>query len=372
MNNEIELYHGSEKSFNEFDVVYISQSLYGWGFNFTTDLDLARDYGHKIYTIEIPDDAKILDFDNNDIKEELFQMFANDIESHGISSDFIDISGTDGSFREFYWILGENYIKLLGLSRIDALKRLTELLKSFGYIGTKRGSIYVIFDKENMKIKNIRNIELQEENFSFSSISKNILKESLSQLVWHFTTLKKYYQMVDSDSIIFSEPFGYDKNINSKYGGNAQYYLSTTRVRDGRIGFSKGKNTRIELNSDYFNDRYKAGPVNYFHKRNDVKNIVNDYFNIKNSATPGTENEDRIFSNEKVITGLTKFINRVDIFLNIENEELPIFKQRYYDIFLMLRDIYNTEMGLKTFIYNEEMEFNRQGKNITDEILKIL
>ena len=364
MNNEVELYHGSDKTFKEFDAVYISQSLYGWGFNFSTNIELAKDYGKKIYTIELPDNAKILDFDNNNIQNELFNKFADDIESHGISKDFINIGKTDGNFKEFYWMLEENYFNLLGLSHVESQKRLTKIVKSFGYIGTKRGSIYVIFDEENMKIKNVRDLEIEENKLDFSSISKKVLNESLSQLVWHFTTLKKYYQMVDSNSIIFSTPYSTDIEINNKYGNGSPYYLSTTRVRDGRIGFSKGKNVRIELNTDFFNGKFKSGAVNFCSfSGNDRNNGLNGNF-VKQ-----TENEDRIFSNKQVITGLTRFITRVDIFIPID---LYDFKSTHYDWYLMLRDIYNTEMGLKTFVYNNEQEFNRQGKNITTELLKLL
>ena len=370
MNNEVELYHGSDKTFKEFDAVYISQSLYGWGFNFSTNIELAKDYGKKIYTIELPDNAKILDFDNNNIQNELFNKFADDIESHGISKDFINIGKTDGNFKEFYWMLEENYFKLLGLSHVESQKRLTKIVKSFGYIGTKRGSIYVIFDEENMKIKNVRNLEIEENKLDFSSISKKVLKESLSQLVWHFTTLKKYYQMVDSDSIILSTPYSNDIEINAKYGNGAPYYLSTTRVRDGRIGFSKGKNVRIELNSDFFNGNFKSKAVNFLynnHKKIDIINSVMGFSKAQNNIKD-TENEDRIFSNKQVITGLTRFITRVDIFLPID---LYDFKSTHYDWYLMLRDIYNTEMGLKTFVYNNEQEFNRQGKNITNKLWQL-
>lgn len=208
--------------------------------------------------------------------------------------------------------------------------------------------------------------KITDKGFKFSSIVNNVLKESLSRLAYHFTSLKKFYQMVDSDSIIFSTAHGTDELINADYGRGAPYYLSTTRVRDGRFGYSSGLNTRIELNSDFFNSRFHSGPVNFFVPDERERN----YHSKQNVGK--AENEDRIFSNVKVLEGLSKCINRVDIYLNIPNEELPLFKQRYYDIYLMLRDIYNTGIGLKTFIYNDEKEFNRQGKNITEIILKML
>ena len=175
MNNEIELFHGSKNEFQEFDMALIHMTMYGWGFSFTTDLDFANDFGDKIYTVELPDDSKFLDFETTDLGEEIFNKFCEDIENHGISKDFIDMSGTDGSFKESFWMMETNYVKLLGLSKEDAMKRLTEIVKSFGFIGSKYKDIYVIFDKENMKIKNIKKIK---ENFSFSNILKKILKEN--------------------------------------------------------------------------------------------------------------------------------------------------------------------------------------------------
>jgi len=178
MNNELTLHHGSNESFNEFDVAYISNTLYGWGFNFTTDIEFASDFGDKIYTIEIPDDANIFDFDNTDLGDEIFEKFSDDIESHGISKDYIDMGHTNGTFREEFWMMQTNYMKLLGLSKNDAMKRLTDILKSFGFIGAKRGDIYVIFDRENFKIKDIKTVSM-DESIKFSKISKRILKEEI-------------------------------------------------------------------------------------------------------------------------------------------------------------------------------------------------
>ena len=67
--NEIELYHGSNSDFKEFNVAKLSTSLYGWGFNFTTDIELAKDFGNINYTIELPDDAKLLNIECTDLDE---------------------------------------------------------------------------------------------------------------------------------------------------------------------------------------------------------------------------------------------------------------------------------------------------------------
>lgn len=370
--NEIELYHGSDANFKEFDAAYIKHSHYGWGFSFSTDIEMASSCGDNIYTIELPDDAKLFNMDENDREEEFYQLFVNDIESNGIDEGFINLGVSTQPGHKFYerfWAMQANYKKLLGLSETDAMKRLTELIKSMGYIGTIHKSVIVLFDKKSFRIKNVQKVE---ESFNFSNAVTKILKESLSQMAYHFTTLKKFYQMVDSDKIVFSEPHGVDVDINDKYGDKAHYYFSTTRIRDGRVGFSKGKNVRIELNTDFFNNTFRANSVNFYGTQNKYKAI----FGLDDGSMSGnnyeTENEDRIYSNVSGITGISRCVNRVDIFLPISNEELPLIKQKYYDIYLILRDIYNSGMGLKTFVYNDEMQFNLQGKNITEEILKFL
>lgn len=177
MDNELKLYHGSTKEFTQFDAKFLSMSLYGWGFNFSTDLGLAMDFGDKIYTIEVPDDAKFLDFENNDMYDEILNKVVGDIESHGISRDYMNldsISQNFNTFKERFWLLQSKYSSLLGLSRAEAMKRLSDIIKSFGYIGTKYKYIYVIFDRDSFKITNIRKIK---ESFSFSNIVEKIIKK---------------------------------------------------------------------------------------------------------------------------------------------------------------------------------------------------
>lgn len=365
----MELYHGSDEDFSVFDAKMIKNSLYGWGFSFSTDTELASDFGDKIYTIEVPDSSKILDFDTDDIFDDIYQKFVEDIESCGIDKEYIDLGNPD-NFLQKFWMLQANYKKLLGVSYSDAMKRLTEIIKSFGYIGTKHADVIVLFDKDDFVVKGVHKVE---ENLNFSKSVSKILKESLSQFAYHFTTLDRYHQMVDKDELIFSKPYGTDVLINIKYGNKAPYYFSTTRVRDGRVGFSDGKDVRIELNTDFFNNKFKARAVNFFGARNiKFQTVFGKNDDFMNGNKYETENEDRIFSSVSSITGISMAINRVDIFLPIENDELPFLKRRYYDIYTILRDIFNTGMGLKTFIYNDAKEFNKQGKNITEDILKIL
>ena len=68
MIDELDLFHGSNDDFSEFDAAYIKTSIYGCGFNFTTDIELASDYGNKIYTIEIPDSSKLFLLNKTTIK----------------------------------------------------------------------------------------------------------------------------------------------------------------------------------------------------------------------------------------------------------------------------------------------------------------
>ena len=368
--NEIELFHGSKNEFQEFDMARISMTMYGWGFNFTTDLDFASDFGNKIYTIELPDDSKFLDFETTDLGDEIFEKFCEDIENHGISKDFIDMSGTDGSFKEAFWMMETNYVKLLGLSKEDAMKRLTNIVKTFGFLGSKYKDIYVIFDKENMKIKNIRKLH---ENFSFSNISKKVINESLSKMAYHFTDLPNLHKMIDTDTIKFSKARGRDRVIGVNYGRGAEYFLSATRVRDSRFGFSPGFNVRIELNTDGFNNKFFSKPISFFQGPNGTS-CKNDYlYNSEYTDSydierqPHVENEDRIYSKVSEVHNIGKYINRIDILLPINNLESYLTSHR--ETCNMLRDIYNTPFGLKTFVYNNRNMFNRQGKNITLQLM---
>ena len=64
------------------------------------------------------------------------------------------------TFKEQLWMMQENYCKLLGISRNEAMKRLSDIIKSFGFIGTHYKDIFVIFDRESFIIKDKRKIDL--------------------------------------------------------------------------------------------------------------------------------------------------------------------------------------------------------------------
>ena len=370
--NEIELYHGSDANFKEFDAAYIKHSHYGWGFSFSTDVEMASSCGDNIYTIELPDDAKLFNMDENDREEEFYQLFVNDIESNGIDEGFINLGVSTQPGHKFYerfWAMQANYKKLLGISETDAMKRLTELIKSMGYIGTIHQSVIVLFDKESFVIKNVKKVE---ESFNFSNAVSKVLKESLSQVVYHFTSLRKFYQILDSNKIIFSDAYGVDVDINNKYGKKAPYYLSTTRVRDGRFGFSKGKNVRLELNTDFFNSRFRANAVNFYGSRDKYLQICGLADGSMRGNRYETENEDRIYSDVKEISGVSKMVNRVDILIPLQIYDFEDMVIRNRDYYTMFRDIFNSDMASKTFVYNDETQFNLQGKDITEEVLKWL
>lgn len=216
--------------------------------------------------------------------------------------------------------------------------------------------------------------------FKFKDIVESILKESLSKFVYHFTNLERFYSMVDTDTIKLTKASNdRDVFLNDSFGNGKLYFLSTTRVRDGRFGYSNGLNTRIELNTEVFNNKFKSSPVSFFKGETGTESSKN-YYSKKRKYTPiagyqwqkRTENEDRIFSNMPELHNINKYINRVDVLIELNDWSIPNFKEIYPDKYKKLRDLYNSSIGLKLFVYNDMNEFNKQGKNITEEILKEL
>ena len=361
MNDELKIYHGSDVDFERFDAAYIKNTLYGWGFSFTTDTELASDFGDIIYTIEIPKDLKLLDFDNNDEFDNIYKMFVEDIESFGISEEYVDLKGQD-NFRDLFWMLQLNYHNLLGMPFKKAIQRLTDFLKELGYGGSYYRGIYVIYDPDDIKIVD-KKPAVREESFNFSNITKTILQEYLSNMAYHFTTLYNAYEMVTTDTIKMTEPYtDSDREIQAKHG--KKYFLSTTRVKDGRFGYSKGYNVRIELNSDAFNSNFSAKPVSFF------KDSKLKAFNQDDDSY--VEAEDRVFSNSHYLHNISRFITRIDIFIPIKTEDIYNIKNMMRKKWHMLETMYSTPFATKIFVYNDMTQFNKQGKNITEEILETL
>lgn len=122
----------------------------------------------------------------------------------------------------------------------------------------------------------------------------NDLFESVSSIVYHFTSLPAAAEIFKNNYFRLTASSGTKTERDLARG--REYYLSTTRSKVGDYTLHQFHKSGIvfEFNGDWFNQRYKGGPVDYWGKnsgRYSGQGLQGRY----------SEMEDRVFSNEPYI-----------------------------------------------------------------------
>jgi len=122
----------------------------------------------------------------------------------------------------------------------------------------------------------------------------NDLFESVSSIVYHFTSLPNAAEILKNNHFRLTASSGTKTERDLARG--KEYYLSTTRSKVGDYTLHQFHKSGLvfELNGDWFNQRYKGGPVDYWGKNSGRyygQGIQGRY----------SEMEDRVFSNEPYI-----------------------------------------------------------------------
>lgn len=213
-------------------------------------------------------------------------------------------------------------------------------------------------------------------------VGRNILlKENVSDKVYHFTSLPAYLKMVKEDTIYLQNAFA--GNGSDLYDAKRPFYLSLTRNKSVRMGFGshcteKYPAVRIEFDGRALNADFRSRPLDYWGasmgKQSYYEPGSGEPFSKSHSRF---EYEDRIFSVSESISPASKYISRVDIYFPegdentremLSNAKFPEVETRYYtslrdfsiqsDNYLSYDDICR---GLK-FSYQKHSEFISNDK----------
>ena len=196
----------------------------------------------------------------------------------------------------------------------------------------------------------------------------DLLKEGMSSVLYHFTSLDGGYGICKNDRIYLQSAYAKDAD---NYDKKRKYYLSCTRMRNSQFGYSKKfsqDGVRIELDGDALATKFKGRQVNYwgggtftdkykymsnvekdreaddlnksyqyplrrFKKDNpnasedEINNFIAHNFNNDAQHHVSNESEDRVFSYEPLITDAHKYIKSVDVLLlrnDILNERMDL------------------------------------------------
>ena len=114
--------------------------------------------------------------------------------------------------------------------------------------------------------------------------------ESLSRVAYHYTNISSAQKILKSGQFELSSSPG---SIEQQYAPPGKpYFLSTTRTRLGDYHRSRGSTYGVifVLNGDWFNQRYKSAPVDYWGNRSPSTQSYRSH-----------EAEDRVFSSDPTI-----------------------------------------------------------------------
>lgn len=209
----------------------------------------------------------------------------------------------------------------------------------------------ILLLQENIPNKKIYINEKQE----------NILKEALTDIVYHFTNLPSALSIVKNDTIYLQSVLGSDaENMKTK----ELFFLSTTRQKSIEFGYSqrfKDNGVRFTLDGELLKQNFKGKAVNYWGELMGKHSYYNGNhdFQSKQHHTDN-ESEDRLFSTSPKIEQASKYIKRIDIVINKDNKHQLIYAQ----------NIYLSKFSNKVFIYDNNKDFDYQTDNtINKEIL---
>lgn len=185
-----------------------------------------------------------------------------------------------------------------------------------------------------------------------------ILKESVSDIVFHFTDHYKAVNILQSGKVFLSS-FAGDSYANYKN----MFYLSLSRVRDGRFGYSAGKKVRIEFDGRALNADFKGGAIDYWGKNGkssymDANPAEFDASDLsRKQRQTRVESEDRIISSSDSIDNLNKYIKRIDILFDERSIE---FKRNVKSIIKM-----GESYSFPIEVFGNMNDFNKRENPIT-------
>ena len=193
---------------------------------------------------------------------------------------------------------------------------------------------------------------------------RDVLTERISSIVYHFCGYSSCLGICERNEFVLSHITRgtADGKINKDY-----HYLSLTRQKSNKVGFSQSRPVRITINGDKLNQRYKGGPVDYWGASMGKQQYMKDgsergHYDMHQSRT---ENEDRVFSSDPVIPNASEYIMRIDILITTDRDG------KYNKWHLQwIQDILKTGFEKLVFVYGDENSFNAQNNNTINEQIR--
>lgn len=176
-----------------------------------------------------------------------------------------------------------------------------------------------------------------------------VITESLSRRVFHYTRLKPAVDILESGVFKLTAAVGTraEQELAKK---QSLYFLSTTRTTMGGYHNPYSDGVMFNLNGDYYNRHYRAGPVDYWGDRGNL-----------HKYQKRSEAEDRIFSDKNTID--TGGIEEIHVFVMEMNPEEVESNYQYYPAVLRRLFVLAKKAGIPIFLYSNRDAWFVQNRN---------
>lgn len=231
----------------------------------------------------------------------------------------------------------------------------------------------VYYSSKEIKQGNNNNV-----SYLRNQVNENIITESFTDIIYHFTTINNLEHILRNESFILSKA---DNRVNDKkLNRNYKYYMSFTREHSVKRGYPATKNKLLPYGNDYtqigeyvinfaigyyvritfdgtkLNTLYKGIPVNYHYLP--TRNVNNPH-NNKTLNPIYLQSEDRLLSNNSTESRIFKCITNIDIYCpNVKNDgTLKQADRKIMSIFKNVLILCN-EKNINVRIYNDLKNFD--------------
>ena len=183
-----------------------------------------------------------------------------------------------------------------------------------------------------------------------NEVVESILMESITDITYHFTTMKALLNIVTTNEIYMN----LSTNSSDAMDDRRLFYLSTQRSRNNMVGFSgavgpKGT-VRLTLNGRKLNQKYSGHAVDYWGPKGGKQSYYNRGGKIDPLQTR-FEFEDRIMSYDPVIENALSYILRIDVLLD-PDDDMQMKMCRFIS--------YTIDKRCPIYFYENNKDFNNQ------------
>jgi hypothetical protein len=201
-----------------------------------------------------------------------------------------------------------------------------------------------------------------------------IISESITDKVYHFTTVDNLYSILKNNRLILSSIYKYE--AEEKDNPRGYYYFSLSRTKSAKLGYPlsfgfhrTGNFCRIEFDGRKLKYKYPGKPFDYYMTKSlkDKLSKTDNYaekMDIYQKVLKYFEYEDRIFNNQPYINDIIKYINKISIMLPTDEPYEEFFENNPAALnqLKIISDICK-ENGVELNIYDDIDDFSNEKIN---------